>query len=404
MRYPTYIKNCITLLEKSGYRAYAVGGAVRDSLLGKEPFDWDVTTSATPDEILSVFEDYKTIPTGIKHGTVTVLCDDNDKKATVEITTFRIDGEYGDSRHPKEVHFSNELQDDLSRRDFTVNAMAFNEKEGIIDVFEGKKDLENHIIRAVGDPEKRFSEDALRILRAFRFSAQLGFTIEEKTLLGIKKCAHLLHKISRERIGIEFKRLLASSGVEYALQNMVELDVWQNIFDVPCPSARMISKLPSLNDNRFAVRLAAIASEYTDAEKEMFLASLRLSNAEKRLIYRLCGVKNFQIPENREKYPFAARHFLHLYNNICDNAIEMLALFNEGDLVDFTLAIELEKSGDNPLTVSDLAVKGDDILPLCNGDFSKVGKTLAILLRRVWENPSLNNREQLIEIARKELE
>ena len=181
MKYPEYIKNCIEMLEAAGYSAYAVGGAVRDSLLGKEPSDWDVTTSAKPEETLDVFKNFRTIPTGIKHGTVTVLENDGKKYIPVEITTFRIDGEYRDSRHPESVEFSKDVRDDLSRRDFTVNAMAFNEKEGIIDVFGGQNDLEKCIIRAVGDPEKRFSEDALRILRAFRFASQLEFEIEEST-------------------------------------------------------------------------------------------------------------------------------------------------------------------------------------------------------------------------------
>ena len=276
MKYPEYIKNCIELLEASGYSAYAVGGAVRDSLLGREPSDWDVTTSAKPEETLEVFKDLHTIPTGIKHGTITVLMDADDKQIPIEITTYRIDGEYRDSRHPESVSFSNDVRDDLSRRDFTVNAMAFNEKTGIIDAFGGKNDIENRIIRAVGDPPTRFSEDALRILRAFRFSSQLGFEIEEKTLAGAKKCAPLLKNIARERIGVEFKKLLSCTDPTYSLEKMVECDVWQNIFEVPAPDIQTISKITRLQSESFATRLAFIVNNYSENEKETFLNSLRL--------------------------------------------------------------------------------------------------------------------------------
>ena len=166
MEMPVYVKNCIELLENAGYEAYAVGGCVRDTLMGKVPSDWDVTTSARPEEMQTVFKDFRLVETGIKHGTVTVLCEKN----CVEITTFRIDGTYSDSRHPDNVIFSRALSDDLSRRDFTVNAMAYSEKTGVIDLFGGKKDLECGVLRTVGQAKRRFSEDALRILRAVRFA------------------------------------------------------------------------------------------------------------------------------------------------------------------------------------------------------------------------------------------
>ena len=316
MKYPEHVKNCIELLEESGYSAYAVGGAVRDSLLGAEPSDWDVTTSARPQETLEVFKEFRTIPTGIKHGTITVLVNDGEKNIPVEITTFRIDGEYRDSRHPESVEFSKDVRDDLSRRDFTVNAMAFNEKEGIIDAFGGKNDLKNRIIRAVGNPEKRFCEDALRILRAFRFSSQLGFEIEEKTFAAASNCAHLLKNIARERVGVEFKKLLSCAGASYSLDKMIECGVWQNLFDTPIPHPEIVSKISQLGNKTFATRLAVLIVEYSEREKEEFLTSLRLSNSEKRLVLRLCTVKSFNIPQNINKFSVLARHFLHLYNNI----------------------------------------------------------------------------------------
>ena len=404
MKCPEYVKNCIEMLEKSGYSAYAVGGAVRDSLLDKEPSDWDVTTSALPEETQRVFADYRTIPTGIKHGTVTVLFDDNGTYKPIEITTFRVDGEYRDSRHPENVSFSRNLRDDLSRRDFTVNAMAFNEKEGIVDTFGGKIDLENRTIRAVGEPQKRFTEDALRILRAFRFAAQLDFEIEQKTLEATSVCAHLIKNIARERVGVEFKKLLATQGVSYSLQKMIENGVWQRTFETPAPYLETINKLPQLKNGNFATRLCALIFQYSDEEKEAFLNSLRLSNDEKRLCLRLCKIKDFPIEDNSEKYPSGARRFLHLYNNIYDEALEMLIFFNENkDLSEFISAISQERSKSTPLTLSDLEIRGNDILPFCNGNYANVGKILNLLLERVIENPELNKKETLLEITKKEL-
>ena len=404
MKYPEYVKNCIESLEKSGYSAYAVGGAVRDSLLRLEPSDWDVTTSAKPEEILSVFKDFRTIPTGIKHGTVTVLLEIEGENVPVEITTFRVDGEYRDSRHPESVEFSDDVRDDLSRRDFTVNAMAFNEKEGLIDAFGGSDDLEKHIIRAVGEPEKRFSEDALRILRAFRFSAQLNFEIEENTLEGAKKCAHLLKNIARERVGVEFKKLLASSGSVYALKKMIENGVWEQLFDIPPTALQKIDEISSLSSGNFSTRLCALTCDCSDEEKEVILNSLRLSNIEKKLILRLYSIKNFIVPESKANLSASARHFLHLYGNIYDEAKQMLEFFagREASL-EFLSFLESEKQKNNPLAISDLAIKGSDILPLCDKDHSQVGKILNLLLEKVIENPSLNTKQKLMEIVQKEL-
>lgn len=400
MKYPTYVKNCIELLEKSGYSAYAVGGAVRDSLLGKEPSDWDVTTSATPDEILSVFADFRTIPTGIKHGTITVLFDDNNSRNPIEITTYRIDGEYRDSRRPESVCFSKNLYDDLSRRDFTVNAMAFNEKDGLIDVFEGQNDLKNKIIRALGDPEKRFYEDALRILRAFRFAAQLEFEIEENTLKATQKCAHLLKNIARERISAELKRLLESSGAAYSLKKMIECDIWSQIFEFRAPTNEQIENLALVPNGNFATRFAILLSEYEESEKEGILSSLRLSNHEKKKILRLCNAKNFQIQsENLTKW---ARHFLYLYDNILLDALDVLSIhIGKGEFESFKASVFDEQMKKRPLRISGLAVNGDDLLPLCKGNRALVGKTLNSLLNSVIDSPELNQKEILLQLAEK---
>ena len=201
---PEKVNIIISTLQAHGYEAYAVGGCVRDSILGREPDDWDITTSATPLETKALFK--RTFDTGIEHGTITVLLD----KDAFEVTTYRVDGKYEDSRHPKEVTFTRSLKEDLLRRDFTINAMAYNDEEGLVDIFGGISDLKNKTIRCVGNAEERFGEDALRILRAVRFAAQLGFEIEKETQKGIVKLAPTLANISAERIQVELVKMLVS--------------------------------------------------------------------------------------------------------------------------------------------------------------------------------------------------
>lgn len=204
LQIPEKVNRIIETLMQNGFEAYAVGGCVRDIMLGRDPEDWDITTSAKPLEVKRLFR--RTVDTGIQHGTVTVLLD----KDHYEVTTYRLDGEYEDNRHPKEVLFTSSLEEDLKRRDFTINAMAYNEQEGMIDLFDGIKDLEKGLIRCVGSAVERFDEDALRILRAVRFSAQLGFEIEADTLKAVKEKAELLKNISAERIRVELTKLLIS--------------------------------------------------------------------------------------------------------------------------------------------------------------------------------------------------
>ena len=196
-------------LMNQGFEAYAVGGCVRDSILGRQPEDWDITTSARPEQVKQIFP--RTVDTGIEHGTVTVLMD----KESFEVTTYRVDGEYEDHRHPKAVTFTASLEEDLKRRDFTINAMAYNPETGLVDIFHGIEDLEQGVIRCVGDPEARFDEDALRILRAIRFSAQLGFRIDEATQQAMSGKAADLKEVSAERIRVELVKLLISKHPEY---------------------------------------------------------------------------------------------------------------------------------------------------------------------------------------------
>ena len=205
---PEKVKRIIQTITDAGYEAYAVGGCIRDSILGREPDDWDITTSAMPYQVKELFP--RTIDTGILHGTVTVMLD----KEGFEVTTYRIDGEYEDSRHPREVTFTPSLIEDLKRRDFTINAMAYNDEAGLVDIFDGMRDIEKGLIRCVGNPMERFTEDDLRMMRAVRFSAQLGYEIEEQTCKAIRQLAPNLCHISAERIQAELVKLVISPHPE----------------------------------------------------------------------------------------------------------------------------------------------------------------------------------------------
>ena len=219
MELPFQICEILERIEHAGFEAFTVGGCVRDHLMGITPHDFDITTSATPKETENIFADCRVIETGIKHGTVTVLY----KGISTEVTTFRVDGDYTDGRHPDSVSFSRKIEDDLSRRDFTMNGIAYNPKLGYVDPFGGKADIEHGIIRCIGDPDKRFGEDALRVVRALRFSAALGFPIEEETARAMISHKTALRKVSVERIFAELKRLLCGKDVRRVLMEFPEV-------------------------------------------------------------------------------------------------------------------------------------------------------------------------------------
>lgn len=223
LKIPWKVEKIIHTLEENGFEAYAVGGCVRDSVLGREPNDWDITTSAKPEQVKELFG--RTVDTGLQHGTVTVMME----KEGFEVTTYRVDGVYEDARHPKEVTFTASLEEDLKRRDFTINAMAYNPTEGLVDLFHGMDDIQNKVIRCVGKPLDRFSEDALRIMRAVRFSAQLGFSVEEKTRAALKVLAPNLKYVSAERIQVELQKLLVSPHPDY-LRTAYEADITKVFF------------------------------------------------------------------------------------------------------------------------------------------------------------------------------
>ncbi len=208
IKLPPEAEKILSFLEKEGFEAYCVGGAVRDSIMGATPGDWDITTSARPEETARIFKEYKTIETGLRHGTLTVIIDGK----PFEITTYRFDGEYKDNRHPENVSFTKSLSEDLARRDFTVNALAYNPRKGLVDLYNGKEHIYNSIIKTVGDPDKRFNEDGLRIMRALRFSSVLGFEIEEETAKSIHQNKALLKNISEERLQTELIKLICGKN------------------------------------------------------------------------------------------------------------------------------------------------------------------------------------------------
>lgn len=227
---PTGARKIIARLEQHGYEAYIVGGCVRDSLMGKRPSDWDICTSARAEEMIALFEDKRVIPTGIQHGTLTILAEDG----AYEVTTFRIDGEYLDHRHPKSVAFTRELAEDLSRRDFTINAMAWHPERGLIDLFGGVEDLRDRLVRAVGDPVQRFNEDGLRMLRMVRFATVLDFDYDPATYDAVRKQGHLLQYISKERIQVELNKILLAAHPARGLEDLYTLGMYPYIIPMMC--------------------------------------------------------------------------------------------------------------------------------------------------------------------------
>ena len=227
---PTGARKIIARLEQHGYEAYIVGGCVRDSLMGKRPSDWDICTSARAEEMMALFEDKRVIPTGIQHGTLTILAEDG----AYEVTTFRNDGEYLDHRHPKSVAFTRELAEDLSRRDFTINAMAWHPERGLIDLFGGVEDLRDRLVRAVGDPVQRFNEDGLRMLRMVRFATVLDFDYDPATYDAVRKQGHLLQYISKERIQVELNKILLAAHPARGLEDLYTLGMYPYIIPMMC--------------------------------------------------------------------------------------------------------------------------------------------------------------------------
>ena len=391
---PKEVEFILERLEKSGHRADVVGGPVRDFLLGKAPDDYDITTSALPEEVKRIFADYRTVDTGIKHGTVTlVLC-----KNQYEITTYRVDGEYKDARRPESVSFTDSLGEDLCRRDFTVNAMCYSPRHGVTDLHGGESDLRAKIIRAVGDPAIRFSEDALRILRALRFSSVLDFHIEEKTAAAALVKKELLRLVSGERIYTEWKKLV--SGVNaYSV-----LEVYRDIISV---------FLPELSSLRLPDReLFSRADGFVRTLGIFYLtlgesAPLSYSTAMRRLkTDRDTEISGKEILSSVGKYDLSnrrsVRRMLSALSEDRARALVRLEILLGRTGEGSESVIDAVLSAGIPCKLSELSVGGDDLLRL-GATGREVGRILNSLLSLVMDETLPNDRERLLSEALKEI-
>lgn len=437
---PEKVKLIIHTLTAAGFEAYAVGGCIRDSLLGRIPQDWDITTSAFPEQVKALFR--KTIDTGIKHGTVTVLMD----REGFEVTTYRIDGEYEDARHPKKVIFTRNLTEDLKRRDFTINAMAYNEINGLVDAFDGAGDLKRGVIRCVGDPRERFTEDALRMLRAVRFGAQLGFSIEEHTRAAIGELAPSLKRISAERIQTELVKLLVSDHPE-EVRTLYETGISREIF--PWLDEMMNTAQNNPHHCYTVGEHTLVTLKNIPPDKVLRLTMLLHDMAKPRClsvdeagIYhfkghpqegaRMAGEVMRQLkfdndtiarvkalilwhddnppvtPANIRRaihrvglrqYPdlFAVKRADTMGKNPSQQA-EMLAYIDDYE-AQYRRIIEEEQC----ISLKELAVDGSDLIAAGMKPGKSIGETLDYLLRRVLENPEYNNRETLLKLASERL-
>ena len=397
---PDNVQSIIDRLTEYGYEAYAVGGCVRDSIIHRVPGDWDITTSAKPEEVKKIFR--RTIDTGIAHGTVTVMIG----REGYEITTYRIDGEYEDGRHPKKVEFTASLTEDLRRRDFTINAMAYNDIEGIVDRFDGVGDLEKGIIRCVGNPYERFSEDALRMLRAVRFSAQLGFDIEENTRRAIEELAPTIEKVSRERIHTEFGKILLSDRPEYFIK-AVELGLTQYVFrEMEGADIALGTKLVSKVRKDIAFRYAAILIGLESKMTENALRSLKLDNATIGKAAFLIKFLTEKPTDDRITIRHLASRYTpqQMYEGL-EFAGDYYGLLGDRKTVDMldTERAELDAivRDKDCLDMKNLAVKGSDLASIGIAPGRQMGDLLKQCLECVLCNQELNTKEYLIDYVRK---
>lgn len=438
MDMPKNVDTAINLLQSAGFEAYAVGGCVRDSLLGKTPNDWDITTSAKPEDMKSVFAEFRCIDTGIKHGTVTVVIDGE----PLEITTFRLDGEYEDNRHPKSVTFTSNLGADLGRRDFTVNAMAYSKKTGTVDLFGGQNDLKNRIIRCVGDPDRRFNEDALRILRALRFASALDFEIEEKTAQSLLKNRALLGNISEERIAKELLKLVCGKGAKRILTDFAPVlfeilpelqPMYKNSHDNPhhcydiyehtLIAVESIDPEPTL---RFAMLLHdcgkpavkkfdenGVAHFYghqrISAEiSAQILARLKVSNKFRdEILFLVSNHDRWELYENTEKMP----RYLSKFG--LDGVLKLLKVMRADVLAQspeyryrLDQIADAEETAKNLaaqkpcLSLSELQINGRTLMDIGIPQGRKLGAVLAQLLDEVIDGVTKNTQEALTTRAR----
>ncbi len=384
---PSSVEFILEALENAGYEAYAVGGCIRDSLMGKEPEDWDICTSALPSDTMKVFTDYKIIETGLKHGTVTLLLE----KKPYEITTFRTEGGYTDCRHPGSVSFVKSIEEDLSRRDFTVNAMAYSKTKGLVDIFGGRDDLANGLIRCVGDPSKRFSEDALRILRGLRFASRLGFDIEEKTAFHLLRLKLLLKNISAERINVEFTKLLEGINAKKIL--LAFSAVFEEILPLPysCNWQTAVEKACCAKD---VLTCKSVLLHFLYKDSEMVRLAMRSFKSDNASTAFAVGFsENFDRldPENLADARKLVRDIgFSLYYEIVfyKQNKRVLGFLNE------------IKEKNLCCTIGELAINGSHIMKLGLSGKS-IGACLDALLCGVIEEKVQNEQQALLEYANK---
>lgn len=403
IKLPEAVRFILKALRDAGYEAYAVGGCVRDSILGKEPKDWDITTSAKPFETKALFK--RTIDTGIQHGTVTVMI----KGEGYEVTTYRVDGEYTDGRHPKEVTFTASLIEDLKRRDFTINAMAYNEEHGVVDCFNGIDDLKNGVIKCVGNAEERFTEDALRMLRAVRFSGVLGFSICEDTLAAIKFLAPTISKISRERIQVELEKLIMSSHPD-RINFLYDTELMNFIFPemVPMPNdysrsllADKLNEAPYDHYIRWALFITFANGNINEYD---ILRSLKFDNATIKICNQLLKYKDEVLSLNQSDL----RHIIvkigkDIFGNYYIPYRKVLASYDE-DALNFLKQIEAVyeniKARGDCLSIGELSINGNDIRSLGITEGKQIGAILNMLFELVLNDASLNTKDYLLEYSK----
>lgn len=434
---PEKVHRIIDTLEEAGYEAYAVGGCVRDSILGRTPDDWDITTSAKPEACKRLFP--RTVDTGIKHGTVTVLLGGEG----FEVTTYRIDGVYEDGRHPSEVTFTVNLKEDLRRRDFTINAMAYNERSGLVDLYGGLRDIEDQVIRCVGDARERFEEDALRMLRAVRFSAQLGYRIDKDTGEAIRAMSVNLQKISAERIQTELVKLVTSPHPDY-LRTAYELGITAQIL----PEFDLCMKTPQRHKHHcYDVGEHILHSMLgVEPDKVLRLGMLfhDIGKPQTLTVDADGTTHNKKHPAAGEKITREVMRRLKFDNDTTDK-VTKLVLYHDYDIAateagvrrainrigedifamiftvrradigaqsDYMREEKLQKvayieeiyqkilSRKDAVTLKDLAISGSDLIAEGMVPGRQIGETLAALLDKVLDDPSLNTREILLKLSK----
>ena len=438
IKIPSIVEQAIGRLEAAGFEAWAVGGCVRDSLLGRVPNDWDITTSAHPTDVAAVFSDCRTVETGIQHGTLTVILDG----MPLEITTYRADGAYVDNRHPVQVSFSERVEDDLSRRDFTVNAMAYHPARGLVDLFGGKNDLERRVIACVGDPKTRFCEDGLRILRAIRFAAVLDFEIEPATASAIHACRFLLSNIAAERIREELCKLIGGAGAVRILRDYVDviseflpelgacvgvaqntkyhyLDVWEHSL------ASLAEAQTSDTVTRLAILLHDVGKPLcrtTDAEGDHFkghgaVGTRMVAEIMKRLRFdnRTADAVTQLVEYHDRSFPAEVRAIKRLMQKMSDENILRLMEVQRCDrlahapawrehasaIFEIPAMVAQIRAEEACLSLKTLAVGGDDLMALGIPRGKKIGEILARLLDDVIDEKLPNEREALLQAAKR---